>query len=414
MEPLKFFNFPYLYLFLWMFLSFLPFVYYSTKAYLALLIFFAVSALYYTFYALTNCRLIPYFKSAILLVSFLTIYGLYLIVLGDEVFWESCGIIVERYRYLLWLYISMLSVVPVYVFTCNGFLKEKEMKVLFFIMTAAGIFAYHKMNQQYLLLALTEGTEQEEFTITSIYILLSALPILVVFKKSLFQFLVLCIYFVYLILSAKRGAIALGTICILFFVWYTFAIGSLKKKLFVLFMTVLLCVGLLRFVTYQLEKSPYLALRYEQTLDGYSSRRDEYNEKLLNYALNENPTKNFVFGIGAQGTLAVNDNFAHNDWIAILLEQGVIGLFLYVIYWICFIFAWIKSFHNKDAFVGIGLLIIIGFGKSLFSMYYLPATEIMIISSGFFAIGLGYFLGKAYPQNEQFLLIVKRDKNEAN
>lgn len=404
---IKFLNFPTLYLFSWIFLAFLPFVYYSTKTYLALLFFFAFSALGYTIYAIGNIKLIPYFKSTIAFVSYLTIYGIYLIFFGDEVFWESCGIIVDRYRYLLWLFISMLSVFPVYTFTCKGYLTEKGMKILFLIMTVAGIFAYYKMNQQYLLMALVEGTEQEEFTITSIYILLSALPILVVFKRMSFQFVMLCVYFIFFVLSAKRGAIFLGGACTLFFVWSVFAESTLKKKFLVLLMTAAVCVGLFEFVSYQLEKSPYLTLRYQQTLDGYSSRRDEYNEKLLNYVLNENPTRNFVLGIGAQGTLAVNDNFAHNDWIAVLLEQGIIGLFLYLIYWLCFIYAWIKSSYNKESFVGIGLLIIIGFGKSIFSMYYLPATEIMIISSGFFSIGLGYFLGKAYPQENELVLVVK-------
>jgi hypothetical protein len=41
-------------------------------------------------------------------------------------------------------------------------------------------------------------------------------------------------------------------------------------------------------------------------------------------------------------------------------------------------------------------LVIIGFGKSLFSMFYLPVTEIMIVSAGFYSIALGYFLGKNF------------------
>lgn len=409
---IKFLNFPTLYLFSWIFLAFLPFVYYSTKAYLALLFFFAFSALGYTIYAIGNIKLIPYFKSTIAFVSYLTIYGIYLIFFGDEVYWESCGIVIDKYRYLLWLFISMLSVIPVYVFTSKGYLNERIMKILFIIMTIAGIFAYYKMNQQYLQLALAEGSKQEEFTITSIYILLSALPILVVFKKTWFRFLMLCVYFVFMVLSAKRGAILLGSVSIACFVWGMFAGETLKKKLVVLFVSAMVCCGLYKFLDRQLETSPYLMQRYEQTLEGNSSRRSEYNEKLLNYIFNENSTKNFIFGIGAQGTLAVNDNFAHNDWIAILLEQGVLGCFLYFIYWICFLYSWFKSFHNKEAFLGIGLLIVIGLGKTIFSMYYLPSTEIMIVSSGFFSIGLGYFLGKAFPQGNCLLLVEESGQRE--
>ena len=108
----------------------------------------------------------------------------------------------------------------------------------------------------------------------------------------------------------------------------------------------------------------------------------------------------FLFGLGAQGTLSVNESYAHNDWIAILLEQGVFGLLLYLLYWIGFVISWIKSKDNADSFVALGLLIIIGLGKTLFSMYYLPITAEMITSSGFFAITLGFFLAKAFPQVE--------------
>ena len=151
---------------------------------------------------------------------------------------------------------------------------------------------------------------------------------------------------------------------------------------------------------HQLETSAYLAGRYQDTLEGYSSQRDVYLTTIFNYMEDNFSIRSFFFGIGAQGTLLVNVSFAHNDWVAILLEQGVIGLLTYVLFWIGFVYSWIKSWnHSKESFVVIGSLIIIGFGKTFFSMFYLPVAEDVIIASGFYSIVLGYYLGKTFPQH---------------
>ena len=52
--------FPYAYIVAWMLLAFLPYVYYSTKAYVALQFFLAIFAFSYTVYFVANYKLIPF------------------------------------------------------------------------------------------------------------------------------------------------------------------------------------------------------------------------------------------------------------------------------------------------------------------------------------------------------------------
>ena len=390
-------TFPYIYIFTWIFLSFLPFVYYSTKVYIVLLFFLAFAALGYTCYFVANYKLIPFFKCTLLFVGVLSVYGIGHFLVGDNVFWPSGKIYIETNRYMLWLLISMLSVIPIYIFTCRGELTEKGMKILFFVMLISSIYAFNVSQQQMMAQAQLLQTGEEEFTITVVYYFLSILPLVVLFKKKiLLQFVLFFIFFAFFILSAKRGTILLGSMCILFMMWGLFSESSIKKKILFITVSSAFLLGLYEFTLYHFQNSPYFAIRYQDTLNGYSSQRGLLVSSILEYMDNNFSIKSFLFGIGAQNTLNVTFSFAHNDWIAIFLEQGVLGILAYTLFWLSFIYTWIKLRYNRDAFIVVGSLIIIGLGKSIFSMFYLPVTEIMIVSSGFYSIALGYFLGKNF------------------
>lgn len=392
---------PYLFFFCWIFLAIFPYIYNTNFLYEPLLIYFTGTALYYAYYALTNYRVPIYFKVVLAFVCFLSFYGLVLIFLGDDVIWLTTGRNLRKYLYIIWLIPSLLSVFPVYVFTCRGQLSEKGMKILFFIFLATSIYGFYGALKEQMMYAAMMHTGQEEYTITAVYSFLSLLPLIVLFKKNqVLQFILLGLMFFYFIMSSKRGAIILAGISSILLILSMVFHNSNKKKIIAIVMTAILMVVAFVFINHQIETSAYFSARLDQTVDGYTSRREEYVKIILDYYFNNTTIVQFFTGIGAQGTLSVNESFAHNDWVAILLEQGLIGALFYLLYWLTFIYTWVKSRVNYDAFVVIGLLIVVGFGKTLFSMYYLPISAEMMISSGYFAIALGYFLGKAFPQED--------------
>lgn len=395
---------PYVYFFSWIFLAIFPYVYFTNYIYEPVLLYFTGASLYYAFVAVTNYKqnLPLYFKYLLLFVSVLLCYGCVLILIGDDIYWRTTGHFVRKYLYNLWLIPSLLSVFPVYVFTCRGQIGEREMKILYLIFFACSIYAFYGALKIQMANAALLKTGQEEYTVTSVYSFLSILPLIVLFKKrQLLQFVFLGVTFVYLVLSAKRGAAILGGIASLVLIAGMFVKSSFVKKIMIVLVTGMCMVGVYNFIDHQIKSSRYFAARVDQTLDGYTSKRAEYAQSVYEYHTEKTDAIQYVFGIGAQGTLSVIESFAHNDWLAILLEQGLFGAFLYLLYWIGFVITCLQSrVRDFDAFIGIFLLIIVGFGKTLFSMYYLPISSEMMTSSGFFTIALGFYLGRAFPQGD--------------
>jgi O-antigen ligase len=395
--------FAYIYLLLWLVLAFLPYVYFSTKVYYALLFVFSFTALIFSIYTFLKFNLPTYFKVLFIFVFFLSVYGAYIAFLGEDIYWQGGGRVVNSYDYFLWLSTSMLSSIVVYYFSSRNLLQDVEMKVFFLIAFVSSIYAFQVFLNEKMIEAAKLGLSDEEFTVTCVYSFLSLLPFVVLLKRNVFlQFSSVCAIFIYCVLGVKRGPIFLCIICSLFFVWNLLQGSSIKKKVYVMLLLMGVSIGIYEFILGQIENSPYFALRVEQTLAGDTSGRDSYGKNIIDYYLNHTNIREFFLGIGANQTLSVNVSFAHNDWLGILLEQGLVGVLLYLFYWFGFFMSWLKSKKCKDAFIALGILLLIGIGKSLFSMYYLPVTAEMIISSGFFAISLGYFLGKAYPQENQF------------
>lgn len=389
----------YIYLFLWALMAFFPYIYFSTKMYTALLCVFSVTSVVCSLYAILNYKLPVFVKFLFVFVFILAIYGGYAAILGDDLYWQSSAVVVKKYDYILWLLTSLLSPVPIYVFTCKGMIQEKEMKLFFFVMLISCIYAFYVFSQEKMLEVAMLDLEEDEFTVTCVYSFLSILPCIMLFRNKLFlQFIIICVVLTFCILGVKRGPVLLCILCTLFFVWNTLGQVSAKKKIIILFVFLGIAYGVYEFILYQIETSRYFALRVEQTLDGDTSDRDVYGMNILDYFAHSTSTMEFLIGIGANRTLVANNSFAHNDWLGILLEQGIVGFLLYLLYWCGFITSWLKSKCTNESFMALGMLLIIGLGKSLFSMYYLPVTAEMIISSGFFAVGLGYFLAKAYPQ----------------
>lgn len=404
---------PYLYVFCWIVLAVFSYIYNSNLIYEPLLLYLTGTSLFYTFFAVNNYRLPSYFKVLFLFVGVLVAYGFLLVFIGNDVYWLATGNYLRKYLYILWLISALLSVVPVYVFTCEGLIGEKEMKIVFFFFFAACIYAFYGALKIQMLHAAIQKLEQEEYTITSVYSFLSIIPLVVLFKKKmLLQFVLLGVMFVYLVLSAKRGAIILGGVSIVLVIFNMLSSSSFEKKIAIVVFSILFLGGVYFFFNYQMQTSFYFTYRVNQTLDGYTSNRDALARNAIDFFFEKTSLFQYFFGLGAQGSLSVNETFTHNDWLAILLEQGLFGLLLYLIYWIGFVYSWINSRHNREAFAVIGILIFVGLGKTLFSMYYLPISPEMMTSSGFFAVTLGYYLGIAFPQHRTYLLACNQCENK--
>ena len=133
-----------------------------------------------------------------------------------------------------------------------------------------------------------------------------------------------------------------------------------------------------------MDTSNYFQYRIAQTQAGESSGRDELYATFYNHFLQEENPFRFLFGYGANATLKIGENFAHNDWLEIATNNGLLGLVVYLVYWIGFYVSWRRMKEHPQAFMATGMLLIILFLTSLFSMSYDSVSRCSAMVLGYY------------------------------
>ena len=109
-------------------------------------------------------------------------------------------------------------------------------------------------------------------------------------------------------------------------------------------------------------------------MEGDTSGRDVIQGFFIDYYLNEASTTEQVIGGGANRTLELFNMYAHNDWIELAINQGLIGMFLYLVFWIAFARVLFKRDIPPIERTALIMLFFIYFMKTLFSMSYSDYT----------------------------------------
>jgi len=342
-------------------------------------------SLYYTYVANMRYRLPTYFIGLNILVAMFTIYGAYLMIQ-----YNPADYIVKRdpFIYLKKIYMSLLPIYTFYVFFREKYIDEKKLYVLIFILVAFTSVEYFQYQKEQMIRAIQLGSNASEFTNNIGYLFLSLIPACVfLYKKPLIQYVILGYCVVFILMGMKRGAIVIGLICLMWFLWNNVKNANLRKKIGILSLSFFLCIVAFFIVQKQMEKSLYFQKRVEQTLDGYTSGRDKLYGVFLDYFMDKASPLQFAFGSGADATLKVSYNYAHNDWIEIAVNQGVLGLMIYMLYWILFAKECMSKKYSFQEKMALQLLFMIYFMKTLFSMsYYSMSTSATFI--------LGYCLAQ--------------------
>lgn len=350
---------------------------------IVLVVFLAIS-LYYMFYVITRYNTNRYLKALTVLVMMFTIYGLYAIIEygGGEMVVSTRT--VNSFDYLKLIYLSLLPTYAFYVFTKKGLIDDLWLRKVFFILFGVMLIQY----VLYTSLIRQNSVNGEMNTINVGYQFVSLIPMVYLFKRrTILQYILLAVLFLIVLSTFKRGAIFTGGVCVVYFIYTSLSNSKNNSKGLVIIIAVLFIFFVSNSVLRFYENSNYAQLRMEQTLEGQSSGRDEIFSDAWNIFVNSNPIQ-FLFGHGANGTVKEIGIAAHNDWLEILVNQGILGLFVYVFYWFAF-YSVIRKNKNELTSPIIATVAIIYFVSSWFSMSYgsmhLPAN-----------ICLGYCLVKQH------------------
>lgn len=327
-------------------------------------------SLYYVFVANTRYELPAYFKGLNALLIMFFLYGLYLILGGYDA--RDYRISVPSYAYLKKICISLLPVYAFYVFSKEKLILKNMLPLYiccFFFIVVVNFF---KVQHEQLVAAMLIHSSAEEFTNNVGYSFLALIPACVFFyKKPVVQYIALGCCFVFILLAMKRGAFLICVVCIVYFLWGNLKNSSLKRKMIYIALSVMLCITANFFIQDKIKNSLYFQRRVEMTLDGYSSGRDDLFMTFANYFWNETTALQFVMGSGANATIKISSNYAHNDWLEIAVNQGVLGILIFIFYWIFFIRTAFSKKYGDNERLALQLLLVIYFMKTLFSMSYM-------------------------------------------
>lgn len=319
----------------------------------------------------------PYIKGLNLLVLMFTIYGFYLILMNPStVYYRMSGMSMASYNYIKSIYLSILPIYAFYYFSLKGYLTAERLRWWAVVFCISCVVSYYLNMQQALEKLLERGSSVEETTNNVGYLFLSLIPIWVVYRrKPLLQYAGLAFCMAFILMGMKRGAILIGGVVVLYLIWQIIRNSRGKQRLIILILTAVLAVAGVYFVIDLMTSSDYFIQRLEATKEGNSSGRDSIYSFFWTYFTEKADAIQYLFGRGANGTLEILGVFAHNDWLEIAVNQGLLGIVVYAVYWKQFYSTW-RQTTNIEAKTILALVGIIYYAKTLFSMSYGDMTYV--------------------------------------
>lgn len=341
--------------------------------------------LYYTIKTIGLNNKPVYFTGLNLLFLMFIIYGVLLLLSDHHYVIKYNGTVVPNFNYLKSIFQSLPNIYMFYYFSRLGYLTENNLRKWIIVFIGISVFRYFDNQMAFIQEMMLQGSDAKETTNNMGYLFASLIPTVAVFKdKTRIQYGLLIFCMAFLIMGMKRGAIIVGTVSMIYFLYFNYKYNKNVSKSRVVIFSLLIVITAYFIIDYMLESSDYFASRLQQTEKGYSSGRNEIYEHFWSHFKNEMNAFKFLFGNGANATLSIGVNYAHNDWLEIAINQGVLGLIIYCIYWLCFIKT-IKSIkYNRTAKLVLALTFISFLIMTIFSMSYTGYSMIACTVFGYY------------------------------
>lgn len=329
-----------------------------------------------------------YFNGLNLLFFTLVIYGVFLLI-SDHHYVIQAKLFdneVSKSSYLKNIFLSFPNIYTFYYFSRKGFLTDDHLRKWILVFFGIAIFRFFDNQIAAIQADLINGNDVEEITNNMGYLFVALIPSIALFKRNVrLQYCLLIICMAFIVFGMKRGAIIVGVVSMLYFLYFNLKYNNQVPKRKVIFLSFLIIIAAYFLTNYMMETSDYFLSRIEATKEGNSSGRNKIYEYFWNHFKNETNIFKFLFGNGANATLGIYINYAHNDWLELAINQGLFGIIVYMIYWLFFLLT-IKSIkYNQTAKLVLTLIFISYFIETLFSMSY---TEYSMVPSTVF----GYYL----------------------
>lgn len=316
-----------------------------------------------------NYQRIPHLlKTTIMLVYMYMIYGLIYMVFSKPVVFDS-GDSPASYYYLQQSLNSLLPIFLFYQYSKKKFLTETRLRAYLLFFIIIDFCAFQHSYQEKLISDLYGRTD---FTNNVSYSFLALMPMLYFYKKKpLFQYLLASVLLMAIMMGMKRGAIVIGALCFFQFLYLNWKNASkTNEKMIICLLTVLIMIVAWWYISDVLANNDYFIKRLQATEEMDSSGRDDLVKIIWNkYWLNIDVVTLFL-GNGANATIAFAGNYAHQDWLETLCNNGLLGICILLSFYVRFFMSAMSNKHNINNIMSSAfkMLFIICIMKTLFSM----------------------------------------------
>lgn len=333
-----------------------------------------------------NSKSLPSFIKAVnIFLIMTTLYGGILMISGQELYITEEDLTkVSNFQYLKDIYISLLPLYTFYHYVKEGYINRKHIGMLLLLFIGITWAQYFETQSNSIANALALESTREEFTNNTGYSFLALLPLLSIWnKKPLLQYVLFLICIGGIILCMKRGAIIIGAVCAIYFIYSSLKTAKGSAKFAIVILSALAIIATISIVRDLLVTSDYFAYRIERTLEGDSSNRDIIYSHLWDTYINETNPLVLLLGRGANATLKVGPNYAHNDWLELITNQGLLGVVVYIYYFVALLkdIRRVKRINRTYSNV-LSMVLLILFSRTLFSMSYNSISIALVLAIG--------------------------------
>lgn len=307
-----------------------------------------------------------YLKGLNVLFVLFSIYGIIRIV-DAETIYRANGVLQNPTTYLKSYYISILPTYALYYFANKGKINADWIRNWAFVFITFSVFQYFNSEATMMEMLSQKGIEAELLTNNMGYSFVSLMCLIPFFsKKPLIQYIILALCGFFVISSAKRGALICYAISASVFLWYNLRHSSSRKKFIAFVLGVCCLYGAYSYMNFMISTNASFASRFIMDISNSSGRDDLYSQ-VLDYISNETSVFRLIFGNGADGSIVLLGNFAHNDWLEFAINMGILGVLAFFVYNVIFVRT-IRYAQNASIRMALLFIYIPFVLKSVFSM----------------------------------------------
>lgn len=310
-----------------------------------------------------------------LLVIMYVVYGGLIIIFNRKyMFWEAGSLAGSMSTPHVYLQNSLNSLLPIFFFYIGSITHKinfPRLKIYFFIFLGLVIWKFIDNYNQLLAAAILRESTRTEFTNNMGYTFVALLAFIPLFRKLWVRYALLALCMIFILTSLKRGAILIGALVSIYFLWKDFRTAKTRgNKTAVGFCILVLIIAGTWYVEKSYSESAYFRTRVEQTKKGDTSNRGDIQGKIWNSFWKDESIVHLIFGNGADSTIESGGNYAHQDWVETLYDTGLVGIALLLNFFVAFFILCRKSqrFLSAPEVIALWILFLATFAQTIFSM----------------------------------------------